>query len=232
MRYKKGFMKAILAISLGIVILNGLSSYRNYIVQNEQQVMSVNYATEVSTENWEIKSHIVTSGNVSEDTIQKVCEIVKNDVQQEAWNFLCNSGGKLIIVEGNDIRQYVIENYDTDGKAEKVKSKIKGYCPYFYEWDTLQKVDIVIGADCLDSLSHEFYHAFDYIHGYSSSEEFQKLFENAETICRKIYPDDEIAIEYYSGQATEYFAEMASLYSDGLLNGVDEELEHYLEGVL
>lgn len=220
--------RVVLVLSIGLVVA---ATAKKGMLSHEYKQIKVNYATEVSTENWEVKAHIVTSGNVSENTIKKVCDIIKNDIHSEAWNYLVNSGGKLIIVEGDDIKDYILENYNCE-EARKIDEKIYGYCPQFADNnDILQKVDVVIAADELSSLKHEFFHAFDYSHGYSSTEEFKSIYANAKDVCEQLFKTQK-AIDYYSGNIQEYFAEMARMYTDGELNGVDPELENYLASVL
>lgn len=225
MTLNQKLIASVMIISMGMVAVNaGMEAY-------ERHDIKVSCAKQVSVENWQIKAHITTSGEVSEDTIEKICEIIQTKVPSEAWNYLCNSGGKIVVVEDDDIKSYILENYNCE-KASEVEEDIRGYCPYFKDIDgILQKVDVVIAADCLDSLEHEFYHALDYSHGYSSSKEFQEIYADAKDISQKVF-DTQKAIEYYSGEATEFFAEMSVLYSHGELDGVHPKLEQYLSEVI
>lgn len=225
MKFSHKFVVGVMAISLGMIMVNaGMEAH-------ERQNIEIYCATEVSTANWQIKSHIVTSGEISEDTIEKICEIIQNDVPAEAYNYLCNSGGKIVVVEGDDIKEYILSHYNCE-KAGEVKKNIYGYAPYYKDNDgILQKADVVIAADCLDSLQHEFYHVLDYSHGYSSSKEFQEIFAHAEEISEKVF-DTEGDKKYYSSQATEFFAEMSVRYVNGELDGVSSELVEYLSGVI
>ena len=187
------------------------------------------YSTYASCENWQIKSCISTVGEVSDETIEKICEIIKNDVQEEAWNYLYNSGGKIIVIEGDDIKDYAKEKYNAD--VSDIEENIKGYCPYHRDDNNIvYKTDIVIASECLESLRHEFYHVIDYSHEYSSKKEFLKLYEDAENISRQVFSTEK-AIEYYSSRPQEYFAEMCVRYENGELCGISSELEAYLASV-
>lgn len=220
MKFSHKYALTIMALSMSMIIAKTGMDYHN---------VEVNCATEVSTENWEIKSHITTSGNVSEYTIKKVCKIIKTKVPSEAWNYLANSGGRIIVVEGDDIKDYILSHYNCE-EAREVETNILGYAPYFKNEDNvLKKVDVVIASDCLDSLEHEFYHVLDYSHGYSDTEEFQRLYKNADG--ERIFPD-EADREYYMSQATEFFAETAKMYMNDELTGKYPELEKYFEKIL
>lgn len=89
---KKSLVVNVMALSLTIVMTGcAFSGYR----QNNVEIYC---STQVSIENWQVKAHIVRSGEVSEDTIEKVTEIIQTKVPQEAWNFLANSGGKYLLL--------------------------------------------------------------------------------------------------------------------------------------
>ena len=220
MKFSHKYALTIMALSMSMIIAKTGMDYHN---------VEVNCATEVSTENWEIKSHITTSGNVSEHTIKKVCEIIKTKVPSEAWNYLANSGGRIIVVEGDDIKDYILSHY-TCKKAKEVENAIRGYCPYYKNKNgILKKVDIVIASDCLESLEHEFYHALDYSHNYSDKEEFKKLYENADGI---VIFKNESARDYYMGDIEEFFAETARMFANGELTGKYPVLEEYFSNIL
>lgn len=222
-KMSKKIVMNVMLISIGVVMMEaGTQAY-------ERETVRYNCIKEVSNENWEIKSHITTSGNVSDETIEKVCSIIKTKVKREAYNYLANSGGRIIIVEGSDIKEYILSHYSCE-KAREVKTAIMGYAPYFKNDDgILQKVDVIIASDCLDSLEHEFNHVLDYSHNYSSSAEFQKLYEN--TDGSMIFPDEQDRA-YYMGQATEFFAECATMYMNNELTGKYPELEKYFSSIL
>lgn len=222
-KMSKKIVMNVMLISIGVVMMEaGTQAY-------ERETVRYNCIKEVSNENWEIKSHITTSGNVSDETIEKVCSIIKTKVKREAYNYLANSGGRIIIVEGSDIKEYILSHYSCE-KAHEVKTNIRGYCPYFKDKnDILQKVDVIIASDCLDSLEHEFNHVLDYSHGYSDTEEFQRLYKNADG--ERIFPD-EADREYYMSQATEFFAECATMYMNNELTGKYPELEKYFSSIL
>lgn len=222
-KISKTIIVNVMAISIGVIMMEaGVQTY-------ERGVVKYNCIKEVSNENWEIKSHITTSGNVSDETIEKVCSIIKTKVKREAYNYLANSGGKIVIVEGDDIKEYILSHYSCE-KAREVKTNIRGYAPYFKNEDNvLKKVDVVIASDCLDSLEHEFNHVLDYSHGYSDTKEFQRLYKNADG--ERIFPD-EADREYYMGQTTEFFAECATMYMNNELTGKYPELEKYFSSIL
>ena len=151
-RFKK-FILIVLMISLLMII-----AYKIIEIVAAEELQDKCLA-KVSKDTAKIKECITTSGEVSEDTINNVCKIVQTQVPDEAWNYLVNSGGKLIIVEGNDIKDYVLKNYGDEAREYK---KITGYCPYEYRikqlWGinvgVLQKVDVVIAQDCLYWIIH------------------------------------------------------------------------------
>lgn len=222
--FEQTVVRAGIVLSLGIVMAGATIHVKQKIEVN------VACAEEVSVQNWQIKSRITTSGEVSEDTIEKICEIIQTQVPDEAWNYLCNTGGKVVVVEGSDIKGYILENYVCED-AKKVEKNIHGYCPQFRDdmTNVLQKVDVVVASEHLDSLLHEFCHVVDYTNDYSRSWRFKKIYENADggTIFTK--EDDR---EYYMEKPSEFFAETARMYITGELNGVDAELEAYLSGIL
>lgn len=228
-RFKK-FILIVLIISLPMII-----AYKIIEIVSAEELQDKCLA-KVSKDTAKIKECITTSGEISEDTINKVCKIIQTQVPDEAWNYLVNSGGKLIIVEGNDIKDYVLENYG--GEAAEYK-KITGYCPYEYRikqlWGmnvgVLQKADVIIAQDCLKGLVHEFCHVLDYSHEYSKTEKFQSFYQDADEILQKVFQDDE-KVSYYTRNSEEFFAEMSAQYIKGNLNGVDSELEDYLSKII
>lgn len=234
MKVKHPLVVTVMTISLAMIMTKtGME------IEKHNQI-SVNCAVQVSAENWEIKSHILTSGNIEDDTIEKICSIIQEQVPDEAWNYLCNSGGKLVVVEGNDVKDYVFANYNcsTKDKTEEEVRKalegktIKGYCPYFKDkFGVLEKTDVIIAEDCLDSLLHEFCHVLDYSHDYSKSEEFKEIYKRADEIVDKLSMDKDDK-KYYSSSETEFFAEMSARYIENSLQGVDTELENYLADIL
>lgn len=226
----KKFILIVLIISLPMII-----AYK--IIQAvETEELQDKCLTKVSKDTAKIKECIITSGEISEDTIKEVCKIIQTQVPDEAWNYLVNSGGKLILVEGNDIKDYVLENYGDEAREYK---KITGYCPYDYRikqlWGinvgVLQKVDVIIAQDCLKGLVHEFCHVFDYSYDYSKTKEFQSFYDNADKILKKVFQDEE-KVSYYARNHKEFFAELSAQYIKGNLNGVDSELEDYLSKIL
>lgn len=228
-RFKK-FILIVLMISLPMMI-----AYKIIEIVAAEELQDKCLA-KVSKDTEKIKECITTSGEVSEDTIKKVCKIVQTQVPDEAWNYLVNSGGKLIIVEGNDIKEYVLENYGDEAGEYK---KITGYCPYEYRikqlWGinvgVLQKVDVIIAQDCLKGLVHEFCHVLDYSHEYSKTEEFQSFYQDADKILQKVF-QDAAKVSYYTRNSKEFFAEMSAQYIKSNLNRVDSELEDYLAEII
>lgn len=228
-RFKK-FILIVLIISLPMII-----AYK--IIQAvETEELQDKCLTKVSKDTAKIKECIITSGEISEDTIKEVCKIIQTQVPDETWNYLVNSGGKLILVEGNDIKDYVLEHYGDEAREYK---KITGYCPYDYRikhlWGinvgVLQKVDVIIAQDCLKGLVHEFCHVFDYSHDYSKTKEFQSFYDHADKVLKKVFQDKE-KVSYYARNHKEFFAELSAQYIKGNLNGVDSELEDYLSKIL
>lgn len=198
-----------------------------------QDELKTKCSIEVSTEKWKINRSIMTVGNVSGDTIEEICEIIQNEVPSEAWNFVSNSGGRIIVLEDSDIRDYIVKEYKCDVSEVPEEKPIKGYCPYFEdEVGILQKVDIVISADGVkDSLLHEFCHALDYSHDYRNDREFKKIYKRADEILNKLdIPQDKK--DYYSSKSTEFFAEMCARYIEGDLVGIDSKLEKYMESIV
>ena len=49
-------------------------------------------------------------GDVSDETVSKFVDIVDTQVPQAAFNFLVNSGGSILIVEGNNVARYTNDN--------------------------------------------------------------------------------------------------------------------------
>lgn len=219
-----------MAISIGIVITGCASAVVSGYQAGDNQT-KIYCQQQVSVENWEIRGKIVTSGVVSDETIDKVVSIIQNDVSQEAWNYLNNSGGKLVIVEGSNIRGYITENYAVDTSVLEDDAEIFGYCPKFInDVGDLEKVDVVVASECLGSLQHEFCHVLDYSHNYSNSKEFQKIYQRVESIGNMIF-STEGEVDYYSSNEAEFFAETAKRYVNGDIIGVDAELEAFMSEV-
>lgn len=224
---KKSVVASVMALSLGIIMTG--CCYSGYQAGANQTQVYCQQMT--STENWQIKGKVTTVGNVSEDTLEKICTIIQDDVHQESWNYLNNSGGKLVVVEGHNIRGYITANYSVDTSDLKDTDEILGYCPKFYNSvGDIERLDVVIASEALSSLQHEFNHVLDYTHNYSSTKEFKAIYKRADSICRQIF-DYERANEYYSGDIQEFFAEMGNQYQLGTLDGVDADLEAFMSEV-
>lgn len=230
MRLKDLFKVAAVVVTMSLTMIITAGGYLTARSENE---LNVKCATEVSTEKWEINRHITTFGNVNGDAVEKVCEIIKTQVPSEAWNFLVNSGGQIIIVEGNDIKEFIVDRYKCDVSKIKEGDDIQGYCHKFNDINAfLSKVDIVIASECIqDSLLHEFCHALDYSHNYSQTDKFLKIFNNADEIMNILNLSDK-AKAYYGGDIEEFYAEMMSLYLSGEIVGVDITLETYLQSTI
>lgn len=228
----RDFAKKIMLASLGlisgaVVCISAVGVVHN--IEMKEQIRSY-CQQDIGMETWYIKARIQTVGEVSPEKVTEAADIIRLYVPTAAWNYLNATGGRLVIVEGDDVLGYVLDNYNTSVEHLKGK-KALGYTAKICDINgDLERVDVIMASEGLTALLHEFGHVVDYTYNYSSSKEFSRIFGRAEGICRKLYKDD-IAVAYFSERPTEFFAEMLEQYQFGTLDGVDEDLEVFLSHV-
>ena len=177
-------------------------------------------------------------GDVSDEIISEYINIVKTQVPQAAFNYLVNSGGRINLVEGNDVSEYGTEEavaYSPEswGTAGVTLTKHTS----LFDTEVVTSAEIVIAADKVDCTLHEFMHVFDCCQGYvSQSAGFQQIYQNIDDyhvfdVSRQDYSLDYTSQDfYYIGSEYECFAEILSRYIEGSIT--DEGLQGYCKGVI
>lgn len=223
MRLSKSIVKCVMVMSLSMVLLSAHSGVTDTVANK--------CGKQASTENWRMSFHIQTEGNVPKEKVDTVCEIIRTKVSSEAWNFLVNSGGVIKIVEGDDIKDYIIKEYNCE-EAKEVEEKIFGYCMGFdNEEGVLDRINIIVASEKLYAIEHEFFHALDYTHKYSKTEQFKALYENATSLTETLFKKEGVR-EHYMSNIEEFFAQTAKMYVNGELTGKYPELEKYYSNLL
>lgn len=177
-------------------------------------------------------------GDVSDEIISEYVNIVKTQVPQAAFNYLVNSGGRINLVEGDDVSEYGTEEavaYSPEswGTAGVTLTKHTS----LFDTEVVTSAEIVIAADKVDCTLHEFMHVFDCSQGYvSQSAGFQQIYQNIDKyhvfdVSRQDYSLDYTSQDfYYLGSEYECFAEIMSRYIEGSIT--DEGLQRYCKEVI
>lgn len=177
-------------------------------------------------------------GDVSDETISEYVNIVKTQVLQIAFNYLVNSGGRINLVEGDDVSEYGTEEavaYSPEswGTAGVTLTKHTS----LFDTEVVTSAEIFIAADKVDCTLHEIMHIFDCSQGYvSQAAGFQQIYQNIDEyhvfdVSRQDYSLDYTSQDfYYLGSEYECFAEIMSRYIKGSITA--EGLQRYCKEVI
>lgn len=180
-------------------------------------------------------------GDVSDESISEYVDIVKTQVPQEAFNYLVNSGGRINLVEGDDVSDYGEEEavaYSPDSWSA-AGSTLSGDTSLFGT-EVVTSTEIFIAADKVDCTLHEFMHVFDCSQGYlSQSSGFQQIYQNIDEyqvfdVKMQDYSLDYTSQDfYYLGSEYECFAEIMARYVQGDISdeGLQEFCKEMIEGI-
>ena len=177
-------------------------------------------------------------GDVSDESISEYVDIVKTQVPQEAFNYLVNSGGRINLVDSDDVSDYGEEEavaYSPDSWSA-AGSTLSGDTSLF-ETKVVTSAEIFIAADKVDCTLHEFMHILDCCQGYlSQSAGFQQIYQNIDEyqvfdVKMQDYSLDYTSQDfYYLGSEYECFAEIMARYVQGDIS--DEGLQGYCKEVI
>ena len=177
-------------------------------------------------------------GDVSDESISEYVDIVKTQVPQEAFNYLINSGGRINLVDSDDVSGYGEEEvvaYAPESWSA-AGSTLSGDTSLF-ETKVVTSAEIFIASDKVDSTLHEFMHVLDCCQGYlSQSAGFQQIYQNIDeyqvfNVKMQDYSLDYTSQDYYYlGSEYECFAEIMARYVQGDIS--DEGLQGYCKGVV
>ena len=177
-------------------------------------------------------------GDVSDETVSEYVDIVKTQVPQEAFNYLVNSGGRINLLEGDDVSDYGEEEavaYSPDSWSAAGDTSCK-YTSLFGT-EVVTSTEIFIAADKVDCTLHEFMHVLDCCQGYlSQSAGFQQIYQNIDEyqvfdVKMQDYSLDYTSQDYYYlGSEYECFAEIMARYVQGDIS--DEGLQRYCKAVI
>lgn len=90
-------------------------------------------------------------GDMSDETVSEYVNIVKTQVPQTAFNYLVNSGGKVYLVEGDDVSDYGEEEaiaYSPDSWS--VAGSTLSEDTSLFETKVVTSAEIFIAADKVD----------------------------------------------------------------------------------
>ena len=187
-----------------------------------------------ATDKVNVLQYIEFVGDVGDKTKENIERILKNEVPDEALNYLINGSGKIVIVynENRDVTDYLNENYGFN--LPKTDVYISGTnIPYHDLIGNLVKIDVVIATNNLfnEEIGHELAHTYDLIKGnLSDKSDFMEIYNNRENVSKKVLSQAVIYRDYYESKPTEYFAELCKRYMRGdFRKGYNDEMDMVID---